>query len=73
MPQIQENYVLQSGEGLSIFFVIIWLLGDLANVSTLPLFRWKVSNAHRVGRKSFSDPSGKASCLQWFVMLLYPP
>lgn len=32
MPQIQENYALQSGEGLSIFFVFIWLLGDLANV-----------------------------------------
>ena len=28
-PQIIENYSLQSGEGVSISFVIIWLLGDL--------------------------------------------
>ena len=31
-PQIYENYTLQSGEGLSVFFVIIWLLGDLCNL-----------------------------------------
>ncbi|KZP31494.1 PQ-loop-domain-containing protein [Athelia psychrophila] len=31
-PQILENYQLQSGEGLSVFFVIIWLLGDLCNL-----------------------------------------
>ncbi|KAL0580628.1 putative vacuolar membrane transporter [Marasmius crinis-equi] len=32
-PQIYENYSLQSGEGLSVFFVLIWLAGDLCNVS----------------------------------------
>ncbi|KAK7469302.1 putative vacuolar membrane transporter [Stygiomarasmius scandens] len=32
-PQIYENYSLQTGEGLSIVFVIIWLLGDLCNVT----------------------------------------
>ncbi|KDQ62298.1 hypothetical protein JAAARDRAFT_30194 [Jaapia argillacea MUCL 33604] len=32
-PQIFENYQLQSGEGLSVPFVIIWLLGDLGNLS----------------------------------------
>lgn len=31
-PQIYENYALQSGEGLSIVFVYIWLLGDLCNL-----------------------------------------
>ena len=31
-PQIIENYQLKSGEGLSVFFVIIWLAGDLANL-----------------------------------------
>ncbi|KAG8879881.1 hypothetical protein FRB98_005470 [Tulasnella sp. 332] len=31
-PQIYENYDLQSGEGLSISFVIIWLLGDVSNL-----------------------------------------
>ncbi|TCD65269.1 hypothetical protein EIP91_002934 [Steccherinum ochraceum] len=31
-PQILENYQLQSGEGLSVFFVIIWLIGDLTNL-----------------------------------------
>ncbi|KNZ77501.1 hypothetical protein J132_05296, partial [Termitomyces sp. J132] len=31
-PQIYENYSLQSGEGLSVVFVVIWLLGDLANL-----------------------------------------
>ncbi|KAG6837183.1 hypothetical protein H0H93_013410 [Arthromyces matolae] len=29
---IYENYSLQSGEGLSVIFVVIWLLGDLANL-----------------------------------------
>ncbi|KAF8310274.1 PQ-loop-domain-containing protein [Clavulina sp. PMI_390] len=28
-PQIYENYSRQSGEGLSVAFVVIWLLGDL--------------------------------------------
>ena len=31
-PQIVENYQLQSGEGLSVFFVLIWLVGDLCNL-----------------------------------------
>ena len=31
-PQIMENYQLQSGEGLSLSFVYIWLLGDLCNL-----------------------------------------
>ncbi|KAJ6508698.1 PQ loop repeat-domain-containing protein [Mycena sanguinolenta] len=31
-PQIYENYSLQSGEGLSVLFVIVWLLGDLCNL-----------------------------------------
>ncbi|KAJ7259517.1 PQ loop repeat-domain-containing protein [Mycena haematopus] len=31
-PQIHENYTLQSGEGLSVLFVIVWLLGDLCNL-----------------------------------------
>lgn len=32
-PQIIENYQLQSGEGLSVGFVVIWLIGDLCNLS----------------------------------------
>jgi len=32
-PQILENYQLKSGEGLSVFFVVIWLLGDLCNLA----------------------------------------
>ncbi|KAF4590718.1 hypothetical protein EYR40_009315 [Pleurotus pulmonarius] len=31
-PQIYENYSLQSGEGLSVAFVVVWLLGDLCNL-----------------------------------------
>ncbi|RDB18024.1 putative vacuolar amino acid transporter YPQ1 [Hypsizygus marmoreus] len=31
-PQIYENYSLQSGEGLSILFVVVWLLGDFCNL-----------------------------------------
>ncbi|KLO15987.1 PQ-loop-domain-containing protein, partial [Schizopora paradoxa] len=31
-PQIYENYQLKSGEGLSVLFVVIWLLGDLCNL-----------------------------------------
>ncbi|EJF61077.1 PQ-loop-domain-containing protein [Dichomitus squalens] len=32
-PQIIENYQLQSGEGLSVGFVVTWLIGDLCNTS----------------------------------------
>ena len=38
-PQIVENYQLKSGEGLSVFFVLIWLAGDLANLFARPLAR----------------------------------
>ncbi|TFL05151.1 PQ loop repeat-domain-containing protein [Pterulicium gracile] len=31
-PQIYENYSLKSGEGLSVAFVIVWLIGDLCNL-----------------------------------------
>ncbi|PFH54104.1 hypothetical protein AMATHDRAFT_73104 [Amanita thiersii Skay4041] len=31
-PQIYENYSLQSGEGLSVLFVLVWLLGDFCNL-----------------------------------------
>jgi hypothetical protein len=30
-PQIIENYQLQSGEGLSLLFIYVWLLGDVCN------------------------------------------
>ena len=32
-PQILENYQLQSGEGLSVSFIVIWLIGDLCNLT----------------------------------------
>ncbi|ONH67445.1 putative vacuolar amino acid transporter YPQ1 [Cyberlindnera fabianii] len=32
MPQIYENYVRKSSEGLSLLFVILWLAGDVFNV-----------------------------------------
>lgn len=31
-PQIWENYQLKSGEGLSVPFIILWLLGDITNL-----------------------------------------
>ncbi|KAK0464460.1 PQ loop repeat-domain-containing protein [Desarmillaria tabescens] len=31
-PQLYENYTLQSGEGLSILFILVWLVGDLCNL-----------------------------------------
>ncbi|KAA1083036.1 hypothetical protein PGT21_023561 [Puccinia graminis f. sp. tritici] len=31
-PQIYENYVYKSGEGVSISFVVIWMIGDLTNL-----------------------------------------
>ncbi|GFZ43510.1 hypothetical protein JCM24511_01230 [Saitozyma sp. JCM 24511] len=31
-PQIWENYQLKSGEGLSVTFIVLWLLGDLTNL-----------------------------------------
>ncbi|KAF8195449.1 PQ loop repeat-domain-containing protein [Pholiota molesta] len=31
-PQIYENYKHKSGEGLSVLFVVIWILGDLTNL-----------------------------------------
>ncbi|KAF5338949.1 hypothetical protein D9611_008785 [Ephemerocybe angulata] len=32
-PQIYENYQLKSGEGVSVLFISIWLLGDLLNLA----------------------------------------
>jgi len=32
-PQLYENYTRQSGEGLSVLFVVIWILGDLSNLA----------------------------------------
>ncbi|KAF8867789.1 PQ loop repeat-domain-containing protein, partial [Infundibulicybe gibba] len=32
-PQIYENYSRQSGEGLSVPFIIVWLIGDLCNLA----------------------------------------
>lgn len=32
MPQIYKNYQLQSASGLSIYFLGVWLLGDLSNL-----------------------------------------
>ena len=31
-PQLYKNFTLKSGEGLSVAFVIIWLVGDLFNL-----------------------------------------
>lgn len=31
-PQIYENYRNKSGEGVSVYFITIWLIGDLANL-----------------------------------------
>jgi hypothetical protein len=31
-PQIWENYQLKSGEGLSVGFVVLWLMGDLTGL-----------------------------------------
>ncbi|KAJ7016655.1 PQ loop repeat-domain-containing protein [Mycena alexandri] len=31
-PQIYENYSLKSGEGLSVAFVVVWLIGDICNL-----------------------------------------
>lgn len=31
-PQVWENYQLQSGEGLSVAFIVLWLLGDLTGL-----------------------------------------
>lgn len=31
-PQIYENYSLQSGEGLSLVFIVTWVIGDFCNL-----------------------------------------
>ena len=31
-PQLYKNFTLKSGEGLSVAFVVIWLVGDLCNL-----------------------------------------
>jgi hypothetical protein len=31
-PQIIENYQLQSGEGLSVLFIVIWLFADVTGL-----------------------------------------
>lgn len=32
-PQVWENYTLQSGRGLSVLFVLIWLVGDVFSLA----------------------------------------
>ncbi|TFK28046.1 PQ-loop-domain-containing protein [Coprinopsis marcescibilis] len=32
-PQLYENYSLESGEGVSVLFVLIWLAGDILNLA----------------------------------------
>ena len=32
VPQIYENFIRKSAEGLSLIFVIFWLLGDIFNL-----------------------------------------
>lgn len=31
-PQFIENYQLKSGEGLSVAFILVWLIGDISNL-----------------------------------------
>jgi len=31
-PQLWENYTLQSGQGLSVLFILVWLLGDTCSL-----------------------------------------
>jgi hypothetical protein len=31
-PQLYKNFTLKSGEGLSVAFIVIWLVGDLCNL-----------------------------------------
>ena len=48
MPQIYKNYQLQSASGLSIYFLGVWLLGDLSNLLGAVLTRqagWQVVEA----------------------------
>jgi hypothetical protein len=51
--QLHENYVLKSGEGLSIVFIIIWLAGDALNMlgayieGLLPTMVGDLSYLHR--------------------------
>lgn len=60
-PQIYENYILQSGEGLSVLFVVVWLLGDLTNfvgailANLLPTVIFLgVYVSHSIGMRLFS-------------------
>lgn len=31
-PQFYENYINQSGEGISVYFILIWMIGDVTNL-----------------------------------------
>lgn len=31
-PQVWENYQMQSGDGLSVSFIVLWLAGDLTGL-----------------------------------------
>lgn len=65
-PQILENYHLKSGEGLSVYFVLIWLAGDISNLA-VRVFR-PLRHSFRTRRKlthvSFRVASLQTSCLQ---------
>ena len=40
LPQITENYRLQSGEGLSLIFLVTWITGDISRLSGVLLGSW---------------------------------
>lgn len=64
-PQIIENFRRSSAEGLSLQFIVIWLLGDVFNI----LVNYAVSSILCVVviwlTTQNRGPSSKASCPPW--------
>jgi hypothetical protein len=72
-PQIWENYQLKSGEGLSVAFIVLWLIGDLTNLAggvmahLLPTMvsrtgEYVVGHVGPVGDQEYSTDFGLISC-----------
>lgn len=68
---VYENYVLKSGDGLSVPFIILWLLGDLTNLigavyagllPTMIILAVYVSTSSYLPSPPFGGPGSFLSC-----------
>jgi hypothetical protein len=78
-PQIIENYQLQSGEGLSVLFIVLWLFADISGLvgaiiagllPTLIISAAYVSTIPDIlemGNQRYSGSRSHSACRAWIA------